>query len=136
MELLIDTNVLLDVIFGRRECKIAQKMFETMEKQRHKACITASSVTDLFYIIHKETHDIEKTYFIMENIFRLVSVLSVSAGDIKQAFQKKWTDFEDCVQVIVAKNNELDGIITGNKKDFSRSPLPVWSPAEYLQNYS
>lgn len=135
MELLIDTNVLLDVVFGRNGYEFVRQMFETIVEKKHKAYITATSVTDLFYIIHKETHDTAQTYIIMENIFRLVAVLTVSSGDVLQAFQKKWKDFEDCVQITAAENNELAGIITNNKKDFSKSLISVWSPEEYIQEF-
>jgi len=33
----------------------------------NNAFITASAVTDLFYIIRKEMHDKDKTYVVMEN---------------------------------------------------------------------
>ena len=35
------------------------------------------------------------TYQAMEHIFMLVSVLSVSDTDIKEAFDKRWRDFEE-----------------------------------------
>ena len=58
-------------------------LFRKIREQEVLACITASSVTDLFYIIRKETHDTERTYVIMENIFCLVTVLS-NTYDIPQ----------------------------------------------------
>jgi predicted nucleic acid-binding protein len=90
-------------------------------------------VTDLFYIIHKETHDTEMTYRILENIFKLTSIMAVTEQDIADAFEEKWRDFEDCVQFTVAKNNKIDCIITGNAKDYTNSSIPVMSPMEYLQ---
>ena len=74
------------------------KLFRRIKEIGASAYITASSVTDIFYIIRKETHDISRTYVIMENIFQLVSVLSVTEKDIRDAFGQKWKDFEDCVQ--------------------------------------
>ncbi len=71
MRLLIDTNVLLDMVLKRKGYEISVKLFRKIREQEALACITASSVTDLFYIIHKETHDTERTYGIMENIFCL-----------------------------------------------------------------
>ncbi len=39
------------------------KLFKRIKERDALACITASSVTDLFYIIRKETHDTERTYY-------------------------------------------------------------------------
>ena len=106
------------------------------ERKEFRAYITATTVTDLFYIIRKETHDTEQTYQIMENIFKLVAVLSVSANDVRDAFQKKWKDFEDCVQITAAENSRLDCVITANQKDFAKSLLPIWSPQECIDEIS
>ena len=67
MKLLIDTNVLLDMVLKRNGYDISVELFRKIREQEVLACITASSVTDLFYIIRKETHDTERTYVIMEN---------------------------------------------------------------------
>ena len=77
---------------------ISMKLFRRIKEIGASAYITASSVTDIFYIIRKETHNTDRTYVIMENIFRLVAILSVTDKDIKDAFGQKWKDFEDCVQ--------------------------------------
>ncbi len=78
MKLLIDTNVLLDMILGRNGYDISMQLFRKIREKRVSAYITASSVTDLFYIIRKEMHDTERTYTVMENVFKLVMVLSVT----------------------------------------------------------
>ena len=86
----------------------------------------------MFYIIRKETHNTEKTYEILKNVFKLTKIISVTEQDIMEAFEKGWKDFEDCVQVTIAQNNKMDYIITNNKKDYVNSSLPVLSPQEYL----
>lgn len=50
-------------------------------------------------MIRKETHNTSKTYVIMDNIFRLVSVLSVTEQDIREAFEQKWKDFGECAEM-------------------------------------
>lgn len=76
---------------------IVMELFRKIKNSKAIAYITASSITDLFYIIHKKTHNINQTYIIMKNIFRLVVILSVTEQDIQEAFKQKWKDFEDCV---------------------------------------
>lgn len=132
MKLLIDTNVILDMFFQRNGSDNSMKLFRKIRDNGDSAYISASSVTDLFYIIRKEVHDMEKTYVIMENIFKLVSVLSVTEKDIQDAFRLKWKDFEDCVQYMTAKNNGADCIITVNVKDYADAELPVRTPSAWI----
>ncbi len=133
MKLLIDTNVILDMVLNRKDCNISMKLFRKVKEIGASAYITASSVTDIFYIIRKETHDTSLTYVIMENIFRLVAVLSVTEKDIQDAFGQKWIDFEDCVQYMTGKNSRMDYIITVNRKDYADALLPVMPPAEWIE---
>ena len=133
MKLLIDTNVILDMVLKRSGYDISMELFRKVRETGAGAYITASSVTDIFYIIRKETHDISRTYVIMENIFQLVSVLSVTEKDIRDAFGKKWKDFEDCVQYMTGKNSNMDYIITVNGKDYADAMLPVMTPAVWIE---
>lgn len=132
MKLLIDTNVILDMVFRRDGCEDSMKLFRKIRNNGDAACITATSVTDLFYIIRKTLHDTEQTYTVMENIFKLVTILSVTNRDIWDAFGQKWKDFEDCVQYVVGKNSGVDYIITVNRKDYEHVLLPVRTPAEWV----
>jgi predicted nucleic acid-binding protein len=133
MKLLIDTNVILDMVFHRKGCDDSMKLFRKIKDYGYVAYITASSVTDLFYITRKVLHDTEQTYAVMENIFKLVTVLSVTEKDIMDAFGRKWKDFEDCVQYMTGKNSGADFIITVNRGDFEDVLLPVRTPAEWLE---
>lgn len=51
MKLLIDTNVILDMVFKRYDCEISMKLFKKAKEIGVGVYITASSVTDIFYII-------------------------------------------------------------------------------------
>jgi predicted nucleic acid-binding protein len=133
MKLLIDTNVILDMVLKRSGYDISMELFRKVRETGAGAYITAFSVTDIFYIIRKETHDISRTYVIMENIFQLVSVLSVTEKDIRDAFGQKWKDFEDCVQYMTGKNSNMDYIITVDGKDYADAMLPVMTPAVWIE---
>jgi len=53
--------------------------------------------------------------------------------DIKEAFGKKWKDFEDCVQYTTGENNRMDYIITVNHKDYENAMLPVITPTAWIE---
>ena len=132
MDLLIDTNIILDMVLQREKCQLVISLFKAIEAIGAKAYITATTVTDLFYIIQRSTHDVKKTYIIMRNIFKLVSVLAVTDEDIQAALKKEWKDFEDCVQYTTARNNQIDYIITANIKDFEKAEGKILLPEQWI----
>lgn len=136
MELLIDTNVILEMVLQRKNYNTVIELFRIAIHSWDKPYITASSITDLFYIIRKETRNTEQTYIVMEDILTLVSILLVEEFDIWEAYLQKWNDFEDCVQYMTGKNHFMECIVTFNKKDYSKSLLPVLTPEEYIQKKS
>ena len=133
MKLLIDTNVILDMVLKRQNCEISMELFRRIRDFGIEAYITASAVTDLFYIIRKETSSVGRTYAVMENIFKLVAVLSVTGRDIDDAFCRRWKDFEDCVQYTTGKNSGVDYIVTGNRRDYADVLLPVVTPKSCIE---
>ena len=52
---------------------------------------------------------------------------------LELALISDFKDFEDAIQYHTALENELDLIITRNKKDFKTSALPVLTAKEYLK---
>jgi predicted nucleic acid-binding protein len=45
----------------------------------------------------------------------------------------RWNDFEDAVQYVTARNNNVDAIITWNTADYKESAIPALTPAELLR---
>lgn len=132
MNLLIDTNIILDIVLKREKYQIAVSLFKTIDNIGAKAYITATTVTDLFYIIQRQTHHVEKTYTIMKNIFKIVSVLSVTNEDVQAAFDREWKDFEDCIQYTTAQNNHVNYVITSNIKDYEDNLGNVILPEQWI----
>ena len=133
MKLLIDTNVILDLVLNRANAAVSADVFRRISNNSDIALITASSATDLFYIIHKETHNSNTSYRIMEKILKITSIIPVIENDILTAMMLKWNDFEDCVQYAAARRNGIDCIITNNTKDFKNSIIPIMLPADFCK---
>ena len=54
MNVLLDTNIILDVVLNRPGFLDAAKtVFELAEQKRFRGFITASAITDIFYISKK-----------------------------------------------------------------------------------
>jgi hypothetical protein len=86
---------------------------------------------DIFYIIRKA----EGREVALEAINRLLIGLKFCAVDrqtIETALRLGLKDFEDSVQLACATLNQLDAIVTRDRKDFIGSNLPIYSPTELL----
>ena len=119
MRALIDTNILLDVLMRREPFFESSKAVLTLcENRTVQGLVSASAVTDLFYITRKALGSVEDTYKVINSILNLVRVLTVTNEDVMNAFQVRARDFEDCLMATCAKSNQCDGIVTRNKKDF------------------
>ncbi len=133
MRVLIDTNVILDVLLAREEFKDESGMILTMlEQGRCKGFVSATSVTDIYYISRKTFHDREKALSVIREMLAFSKVLKADEKSIRMAVDLQWKDFEDSVQYAVAKRSRIGAIITRNTKDYSQSKIPVYTPHDFL----
>jgi hypothetical protein len=62
-----------------------------------------------------------------------VEICGVDKRTIMEAVNSGFGDLEDAVQYFAAKFEEVDIIITRNKKDFRHSKIKVRTPAEFIK---
>jgi predicted nucleic acid-binding protein len=133
MKLLIDTNIILDVLLRRVEFYAdSRAIFELAELRKINGCISASAVTDIFYLTQKEIKDTGTVYETMDKLAAIFRIAPVSETTITAALDLRWKDFEDAVQYMTAGENGVDYIITRNKTDYENAAIPCYSPAEFL----
>lgn len=134
MIVLLDTCVIIDVLQDRQPfVEAAKKIFIAVANKQIEGCITAKSVADIYYLTHKATHSNEKSREILAKLFTLFSLLNTTGDDCKNALFSPIADYEDAIMVETAKNAGIDYIVTRNIKDYSKSPVKVTSPAEFLE---
>jgi predicted nucleic acid-binding protein len=133
MTVLIDTNVALDLLLNRQpHYENAVIIFSLSKNNFIKSYISASSITDIFYIAQKEQGKITAKEA-LKRILNGFCPATVTDSDIYHAIDLDWDDFEDCVQYIVGNNLSVDYIVTRNIKDFTSSPIKVITPEQCLQ---
>ena len=132
MKVLIDTNVILDFVFNRVPfANDAAMIFQHIERQTFFAVVSASAITDIFYLLKKDKVD---AIAFLKDFLSGVDVLGVDKTIIMCALYSGWTDFEDAVQAQIAIKNNIDAVITRNTKDYNRlKEIQVLTPAELLQ---
>lgn len=133
MKIMCDTNVIMDVLL-EREPFVADsyKVLNLCEEHKIDGFVSASSVTDIYYLVKKYTHSTELAYKAVGKLLEIVKVCSVTNDDVLTAFQKKAKDFEDCLVAVCAQSIHCNYIVTRNKKDFEGFGIPSVTPTEIL----
>ena len=131
MRLMIDTNIILDVLLEREPFYMYSKaVLELCEGRKINGFISASTATDIFYLVRKALQSTDEAYKALGNILNIVKILTVTNDDVNSAFIQRAHDFEDCLLATCAKSNKCDGIVTRNKKDFLTFGITLYSPEE------
>ena len=133
MRLMIDTNIFLDVLTQREPFYAnSRAVLELCENKEIQGFLSASSVTDIYYLIHRHLHNAELAYQALGSILDIVKVLTVTNDDVLNAYLTNAPDFEDCLLATCAKSNKCDAIVTRNKKDYLTFGITLLSPEELL----
>ena len=134
MKILVDTNVIIDALTGREPFReTAEQIFMLAANQTEDMYITASSATDIYYLIRKQLHSTDKAKHAMEKLYELFYILDVTAEDCKDALSSEVKDYEDSVISCCALRNKMDYIVTRNVKDFAQSKIQAILPDDFMK---
>ena len=131
--LLIDTNIVIDLLSKREKFyDEAAALFSRADKKELVLTITSLTFANTNYILTKlksakEAREILRKFKVLVELLNLddkVTELALS--------DDSFPDFEDGLQYYSAIENQIDVIITRNKKDFKNSKIPVLSTKEFL----
>lgn len=131
--LLIDTNIVIDLLSKREKFyDEAAALFSRADKKELVLTITSLTFANTNYILTKlksakEAREILRKFKVLVELLNLddkVTELALS--------DESFPDFEDGLQYYSAIENQIDVIITRNKKDFKNSKIPVLSTKEFL----
>lgn len=134
MKILVDTNIIIDTLTGREPFReLAEQIFILAANQIEDMYITASSATDIYYLVRKHLHNTEQSKNTMSKLYQLFGILDVTANDCQDALLLDMKDYEDAVISCCAKRNQMDYIVTRNIKDYEHSKVKVLLPEELLK---
>lgn len=135
MAALVDTNVVLDLLAQREPWYAsASDLIFLCAQGKCQLALSGSTVTDLYYLIHKYTNNTATTSKdIIARLLDIFSVVEVGFSECCLALTSRIDDYEDAVLAEAAVNAKLDCIVSRNGKDFTHAGIPVLSPEEYLQ---
>ena len=98
--------------------------------------MTATTLTNIFYIVRRQTLAIELARQAVSETLALMQVCLVDRSILEAAFAFNLRDFEDAVQLACAVAESLEAIITRNPQDFAGANLPILSARELLDSLS
>jgi len=136
MEILIDTNVILDTLLKRSPfAEDAYSILKMADEKKLNAHIAAFAITDIYYFINKNlTH--EDRLKAIKALFNIMNVVSVTKQDIEKAMAlTEFTDLEDALQMQCLKKLKGDYIITRDE-EFQKITDKAVSPKDFIQNIS
>lgn len=133
MQVLVDTNIFLDDLLDREQFGTeAKALFEAIQSQRIEGYVTATTVTDIFYIVRKQK-GINIAKQAVSDVLAGMKVCTVNRSILETAIASNLPDFEDAVQLACAVFENLDAIITRDTQGFAGAKLPILSAGELLQ---
>ena len=131
--ILLDTNVALDFYLKESPFfEAADRIFQAIRSRKIVACISASVVTDLYYILGRRVNE-KFAREVVEIVYATFRILTVDRRTIREALDAPMADFEDAVQTVTVRKIGVNTVVTRDKTDFHDSGLRVCSPEEFLE---
>jgi predicted nucleic acid-binding protein len=128
----VDTNIVLDLLAKRDDFyEAAQELFSKSDNEEIELYVSALTIANTHYLLttRYKADDVRK---IIIKFKILVKVLPTDDKIIDLALASDFKDFEDAMQYHTALENNLDVVITRNKRDFKNTKLPVFTAEEYV----
>ena len=134
MRVLLDTDVVLDFLLKRRLFfPDADKIFVRLQNMDFEGFVSSITPINAFYTCRKENGK-NVAFDAVRELLKVVEICPAGKSDLLNALSFGFSDYEDAVQRASAIAANLNAIITRNTKDYTTSPVPVHTPAEFLKN--
>ncbi|MFM6270865.1 MAG: type II toxin-antitoxin system VapC family toxin, partial [Dolichospermum sp.] len=101
------------------------------EQGQIEGYISASTISDLYYLIRKQKGR-DLTIEFLQEILTFCQIATVNQAAIRMAFTTNFQDFEDSIQYSSAVVNQLDAIITRNPQDFPIVTPRIITPEQLI----
>lgn len=97
MRVLIDTNIVLDFLLRREPLfQDAELLFQTIDRGAVVGYVTATTLTDIFYIARKHTRSSELARQAVSEILTAMMICSVDRVVLELVFNSSLPDFRRC----------------------------------------
>jgi predicted nucleic acid-binding protein len=134
VRVLVDTNIILDFLLQREQfLQDAELLFQAIDSGQVVGYVTATTLTDIFYVARRHTRSVEKARQAVSETLTAMEICPVNRAVLELAFSSGLADFEDALQIACAMTQGLEAILTRDTQGFLNSSLPTLSVQELLQ---
>ena len=131
MKILVDTNVILDVLFEREPFVAhSSSIMGRVERRTLNGILCATTLTTIHYLTCK-TIGKAKGSAAIKKLLQIYQVALVGQA-ILHALDSGFNDFEHAVLYAAAIQAGAEAIITRNTKDFRLAEIPIFTPEEFI----
>jgi predicted nucleic acid-binding protein len=133
VNVLIDTDVLIDLALGRKPHDApAAHPVDALEQRRAAGFLAWHSASNFYYLVApKRGNDTARAFLL--DLARFVEIAPTTTESLRQAGRLKLRDFEDAMQVAAAMACGVDLIATRNRRDYASAPIRAAAPGEVLK---
>lgn len=136
MRVYLDTCIIIDYLSKREPFfSDAENIFKLIANNKIYAYVSASSITDIHYILKHFFNNEKITRKHLINLTSLVEIIDILAYNIKTIFDSPINDFEDALIEELSYQFKLDYIVTRNTKDYKNSRIKVITPKQILKQF-
>lgn len=136
MKVIIDTNVVLDYFQGRVPFnKNAKVIISDASLRKFDAFVTSKSLADIHYVLRHDFNNETEARKFLKAVLLFSSILDSKGEESILAIDSNIKDYEDAMMEETAFNNQVDVIVTRNKKDFKNSRVPAITPEEFIDTF-
>jgi len=132
MRVFLDTNIMIDVI-GRRQqfCQPSLQIMSLADRGILQICVSAMSFATASFILSRDNKQMD-VLAELDKFSSITTITPVDKDTVNDSLRSEFNDFEDAMQFYSAMRENIDYIITRNKKDFKEATVPVFEPQEFI----
>ena len=136
MKVFLDANVILDYLTDRLPfADDAESVVEFCASEGNVGKITTLTACNAVYILAKVIGKQLAEEKIKE-LIDIIGLVCVAPESVSDNLAANHVDFEDSVQLSEAVKWSADVIVTRDKNGFRDSPIPVFTPADFIAKYA
>ena len=136
MKVFLDANVILDYLTDRLPfADDAESVVEFCASEGNVGKITTLTACNAVYILAKVIGKQLAEEKIKE-LIDIIGLVGVAPESVSDNLAANHVDFEDSVQLSEAVKWGADVIVTRDKNGFRDSPIPVFTPADFIAKYA
>ena len=135
MKVFLDANVILDYLTDRQPfADDAEAVVDFCVAEGNVGKITTLTACNSVYILSKVIGKRQAEEKIKE-LIDLIGLVGVEPESVSVNIAANRTDFEDSVQLAEAVRWGAEAIVTRDKNGFAGSPIPVFTPVDFVAKY-